>query len=93
MEAARRRACERGRGGTSLANGHRARPTQKADTAPHSLPHTHSQIISHLRSYTQPTYQRYIVRIVFTVPVFAVTSFFSLLFCKAAVYFEAVRGW
>ena len=57
------------------------------------LPHTHTQIISHLRSYTQPTYQRYIVRIAFTVPVFAVTSFFSLLFGGAAVYFEAVRGW
>jgi len=27
------------------------------------------------------------------VPVFAVTSFFSLLFGGAAVYFEAVRGW
>lgn len=92
MEAARRRACGRGRGGTSLANGHRARATPP-NTQKRHTPLSPLQIISHLRSYIQPTYQRYIVRIVFTVPVFAVTSFFSLLFGQAAVYFEAVRGW
>lgn len=75
--------------------GHRARapPLPNASPPPSPPPPASPQIISHLRSYTQPTYQRYIVRIAFTVPVFAVTSFFSLLFGGAAVYFEAVRGW
>ena len=74
--------------------GHRARaPPLQRPPSPLPPPPATPQIISHLRSYTQPTYQRYIVRIAFTVPVFAVTSFFSLLFGGAAVYFEAVRGW
>ena len=74
--------------------GHRARaPLPRRPPSSFSPPRPPPQIISHLRSYTQPTYQRYIVRIAFTVPVFAVTSFFSLLFGGAAVYFEAVRGW
>lgn len=49
------------------------------------------QILAHLRSYTQPTYQRYIVRIVFMVPFYAVSSFFSLVFQKQALYFATVR--
>jgi Organic solute transporter Ostalpha len=70
-------------------------PNQRRDSASPLFFHPHQsiQIVSHLRTYTQPDFQRFIIRIVFTVPVFAVTSFFSLLFGKAAVYFEAVRGW
>lgn len=79
-------------------NAHRARwapakPTPRLRFTPVFPPPPIHQIVSHLRTYTQPDFQRFIIRIVFTVPVFAVTSFFSLLFGKAAVYFEAVRGW
>lgn len=37
--------------------------------------------------------QRYIVRIIFMVPVYSVMSFFSLLFENASVYFDTVRDW
>ncbi|XP_047339030.1 transmembrane protein 184B-like [Impatiens glandulifera] len=45
----------------------------------------------HLLNYTEPTYQRYIVRIVFMVPVYALTSFLSLVFNKSAIYFNSIR--
>ena len=50
-----------------------------------------TQIIQHLRHYTEPLFQRYIVRIVFMVPFYSVTSFFSLLFPVAAPYLDTVR--
>eukprot|EP00884_Botryococcus_braunii_P002753 jgi/Botrbrau1/12479/Bobra.0169s0026.1 len=49
------------------------------------------QIVGHLKNYTGPVYQRYIVRIIFMVPVYSVMSFFSLLFVNASVYFDTVR--
>ncbi|XP_059414546.1 transmembrane protein 184A-like [Carassius carassius] len=52
------------------------------------------QIYLHLRSYTVPNEQRYIIRILFIVPIFAFDSWLSLLFIsndQYYVYFESVR--
>jgi len=37
--------------------------------------------------------QRFIVRIIFMVPVYAVSSFCSLIFPHGAIYFDTVRIW
>ncbi|KTG37806.1 hypothetical protein cypCar_00025945 [Cyprinus carpio] len=52
------------------------------------------QIYLHLRSYTVPKEQRYIIRILFIVPIFAFDSWLSLLFIsndQYYVYFDSVR--
>uniref|UniRef100_A0A4W4DN37 Transmembrane protein 184a n=2 Tax=Electrophorus electricus TaxID=8005 RepID=A0A4W4DN37_ELEEL len=52
------------------------------------------QIYSHLRSYTAPNEQRYIIRILFIVPIYAFDSWLSLLFIsndQYYVYFDSVR--
>ncbi|KAM7474417.1 hypothetical protein LguiB_021660 [Lonicera macranthoides] len=48
-------------------------------------------IYKHLLNYTEPTYQRYIVRIIFMVPVYALMSFLSLIFNEHAIYFNSIR--
>lgn len=42
-------------------------------------------------NYTEPIYQRYIVRIVFMVPVYALTSFLSLIMRDSSIYFNSLR--
>jgi len=52
------------------------------------------QIFQYLRYYTNPAEQRWIIRILFIVPVYALTSWLSLLFFSYNnfyVYFNAVR--
>jgi hypothetical protein len=53
------------------------------------------QIYQHLRFYTMPSEQRWIVRILFIVPIYALDSWLSLLFFrdKYYVYFDSVRDW
>ncbi|EEF50053.1 transmembrane protein 184A [Ricinus communis] len=48
-------------------------------------------IYRHLLNYTEPTYQRYIVRIIFMVPVYASMSFLSLVLPASAIYFNSIR--
>ncbi|KAJ0567760.1 putative organic solute transporter subunit alpha/Transmembrane protein [Helianthus annuus] len=48
-------------------------------------------IYRHLLNYTEPTYQRFIVRIIFMVPVYALTSFLSLVFNESSIYFNSFR--
>ncbi|KAL1833364.1 hypothetical protein DCAR_0103455 [Daucus carota subsp. sativus] len=49
-------------------------------------------IYMHLLNYTEPTYQRYIVRIIFMVPVYALMSFLSLVVTESAtIYFNSIR--
>ncbi|MFS8002500.1 putative organic solute transporter subunit alpha/Transmembrane protein [Helianthus anomalus] len=48
-------------------------------------------IYRHLLNYTEPTYQRFIVRIIFMVPVYALTSFLSLVFNESSIYFNSIR--
>ncbi|KAG5525624.1 hypothetical protein RHGRI_032064 [Rhododendron griersonianum] len=55
-------------------------------------------IYRHLLNYTEPTYQRYIVRIIFMVPVYALMSFLSLVLNESSIYFNSIReiqpiGW
>ncbi|XP_046822961.1 transmembrane protein 184B isoform X1 [Vespa crabro] len=55
---------------------------------------TCQQIYQHLRWYTNPTEQRWIVRILFIVPIYATYSWVSLLFFNSGsyyVYFFTVR--
>nr|CAH0110471.1 unnamed protein product [Daphnia galeata] len=52
------------------------------------------QIYQYLRFYTHPSEQRWIVRILFIVPIYALTSWFSLLFFHKNsyyVYFDTFR--
>lgn len=58
------------------------------------LPSPFSQIYMHLRCYSCPNEQRYIVRILFIVPIYAFDSWLSLLFFtndQYYVYFGTVR--
>ncbi|KAJ6816703.1 transmembrane protein 184B-like [Iris pallida] len=50
-----------------------------------------SHIYRHLLNYTEPTFQRYIVRIIFMVPVYALMSFLSLVLNESSIYFMSVR--
>ncbi|XP_069920377.1 transmembrane protein 184A isoform X3 [Oryctolagus cuniculus] len=60
-----------------------------------SQPHPpHGQIFLHLRSYTVPLEQRYIIRLLLIVPVYAFDSWLSLLLLGGYpyyVYFDSVR--
>lgn len=48
-------------------------------------------IIQHLKNYTLPLQQRYIVRIVFIVPLYALYSFLAILFVTVQIYFAILR--
>lgn len=52
-------------------------------------------IYQHLRFYTMPSEQKYIVRILFIVPIYGLDCWLSLLFIKekSYVYFDAIRDW
>lgn len=53
------------------------------------------QIYKHLKYYTLPAEQRWIVRILFIVPIYGFDSWLSLLFFRDNyyVYFDSVRDW
>ncbi|GJP39530.1 hypothetical protein CLOM_g23893 [Closterium sp. NIES-68] len=48
-------------------------------------------VLMHLRYYTEPTHQRYIIRIIFMVPVYAAMSYAALAADDYAMYFKTVR--
>ncbi|KAB2059342.1 hypothetical protein ERO13_A11G275900v2 [Gossypium hirsutum] len=48
-------------------------------------------IYRHLLNYTEPIFQRYIVRIIFMVPVYALMSFLSLVLPRSSIYFNSIR--
>ncbi|CAI5458945.1 unnamed protein product [Closterium sp. Yama58-4] len=48
-------------------------------------------MMMHLRYYTEPTHQRYIIRIIFMVPVYAAMSYGALVASDYAMYFKTVR--
>ncbi|GMF36982.1 unnamed protein product [Phytophthora lilii] len=48
-------------------------------------------IVQHLAHYSRPQLQRYIVRILVVVPVYAVGSLLSLTFVQQALYFDSIR--
>lgn len=61
----------------------------------HSLTFFYLQIYKHLKYYTLPAEQRWIVRILFIVPIYGFDSWLSLLFFRDNyyVYFDSVRDW
>ncbi|XP_057837592.2 uncharacterized protein LOC131047827 isoform X1 [Cryptomeria japonica] len=48
-------------------------------------------IYRHLLNYTEPIFQRYIVRIIFMVPIYATMSFMSLVLGNKSIYFNSIR--
>lgn len=48
-------------------------------------------IYRHLLNYTEPIFQRYIVRIILMVPVYALMSFLSLVLPQSSIYFNSIR--
>ncbi|CAO3572618.1 unnamed protein product [Mortierella alpina] len=48
-------------------------------------------IYRHLQYYTKPNQQRYIVRMLLMVPIYAITSWFSFVYVREAVYYETIR--
>uniref|UniRef100_A0A0E0D909 Uncharacterized protein n=1 Tax=Oryza meridionalis TaxID=40149 RepID=A0A0E0D909_9ORYZ len=48
-------------------------------------------IYRHLLHYAEPIYQRFIVRLIFMVPVYAVMSFLSLILPDNSIYFNSIR--
>ncbi|EGG19690.1 hypothetical protein DFA_00268 [Cavenderia fasciculata] len=48
-------------------------------------------IYKHLKYYTQPEHQRYIVRIIFIIPIFGIYSLLCMAFYKHKVYFQLFR--
>ncbi|XP_046852379.1 transmembrane protein 184C-like [Xenia sp. Carnegie-2017] len=48
-------------------------------------------IIQHLLNYTKPHLQKYILRILWMVPIYSVTSWLALRFPEAAIYLDSVR--
>ncbi|KAI9232536.1 MAG: organic solute transporter Ostalpha-domain-containing protein [Podila humilis] len=45
----------------------------------------------HLQYYTKPNQQRYIVRMLLMVPIYAITSWFSFVYVREAVYYDSIR--
>ncbi|KAI9227244.1 MAG: organic solute transporter Ostalpha-domain-containing protein [Piptocephalis tieghemiana] len=48
-------------------------------------------IIQHSRYYTVPKHQRYIIRIILLVPIYAIISWLSYIFYRQAIYYELIR--
>nr|BAV58341.1 DUF300-domain-containing protein [Ulva partita]BAV58343.1 DUF300-domain-containing protein [Ulva partita] len=49
------------------------------------------QIILHATNYEDPTVQKFYIRIIFLIPNYAISSFFSLIFSAYGLYIETVR--
>ena len=56
-----------------------------------SILNSGTSIYHHLKNYTCPNQQRYIIRLLFTCPIYAVSSVLSLRFDEGAIYFETIR--
>ena len=52
-----------------------------------------TSILNHLIHYKQPEYQRYDIRILLMMPIYAVCSAMSVFFKDVSVYVELVRDW
>lgn len=50
------------------------------------------QIIMHLTHWFMPDVQKYVVRILWMVPIYSINSWFSLRFHKAVIFLDLVRG-
>lgn len=52
---------------------------------------TGHQIYQHLKHYSCPSQQKWIVRILFMVPIYAIASWLGLKFFHLSIYFDTVR--
>lgn len=50
------------------------------------------QIYMHLKSWTNPHQQKWIVRILFMVPIYSIASWLSLHYYREAIYFDTIRN-
>jgi hypothetical protein len=50
------------------------------------------EIGMHLQYYTRPDVQKFIIRILWMVPIYAITSWLALCFTRHAIYFNTLRG-
>ncbi|KAF9544002.1 hypothetical protein EC957_000271 [Mortierella hygrophila] len=48
-------------------------------------------IYRHYQYYTKPNQQRYIVRMLLMVPIYAITSWFSFVYVREAIYYDTIR--
>ncbi|CAG8531389.1 15597_t:CDS:2, partial [Dentiscutata heterogama] len=48
-------------------------------------------IFRHLQNYTRPNHQRYIVRIILMVPIYAIISWLSYRYFRYSTYYETIR--
>ncbi|RIA99579.1 organic solute transporter Ostalpha-domain-containing protein [Glomus cerebriforme] len=48
-------------------------------------------VLSHLKNYRKPSLQRYVVRIIIMVPIYAISSYISLASTSAAFYVDGIR--
>merc|ERR1719272_303091 len=48
-------------------------------------------VAMHLRHYENPKLQRYIIRIIWMVPIYSIDAWFGLKFPDAAIYLDTVR--
>ena len=51
------------------------------------------QIIQHLINFHEPKFQLYIVRIILLVPIYSISSFFSLCLPESSLIFDTLRDW
>ncbi|XP_053399319.1 transmembrane protein 184C-like [Mercenaria mercenaria] len=49
------------------------------------------EIILHVINYTQPHLQKYIIRIIWMVPIYALNAWFALRFKETAIYLDTIR--
>lgn len=56
-----------------------------------AVPMTVYEVAQHLSNWYNPLLQRYIVRILWMVPIYAINSWFSLRFIQASVYLDTLR--
>ncbi len=53
---------------------------------------TSHHIYKHLKHYNCPQQQKWTVRVLFMVPIYALASWLSLRFFHAAIYFDTIRN-
>eukprot|EP00949_MAST-11_sp_MAST-11-sp1_P001749 g1749.t1 len=56
-----------------------------------SVPIAVHEIVMHMRFFTRPDLQRFIIRIIWLIPIYSVESWFALRFDDLAIYMQAAR--
>ncbi|XP_012268248.2 transmembrane protein 184C [Athalia rosae] len=56
-----------------------------------ALPISFYEIVQHMIHYTQPNLQKYIIRILWMVPIYAVNAWLGLIFPDSSIYVDSLR--